>query len=75
MSLIAVCSSVKGPELINMYVGQSEENVRKGEDYEVKFRESQAESIVQDNPLSFPTDFFFFNINLPINIFTHLEIT
>lgn len=24
--------SVKGPELINMYVGQSEENVRDGED-------------------------------------------
>lgn len=24
--------SVKGPELINMYVGQSEENVRNGED-------------------------------------------
>lgn len=23
--------SVKGPELINMYVGQSEENVREGE--------------------------------------------
>lgn len=26
-----VLLSVKGPELINMYVGQSEENVREGE--------------------------------------------
>lgn len=25
-----LCSSVKGPELINMYVGQSEENIREG---------------------------------------------
>lgn len=25
--------SVKGPELINMYVGQSEENVREGKNY------------------------------------------
>lgn len=25
-----VCFSVKGPELINMYVGQSEENIREG---------------------------------------------
>lgn len=24
--------SVKGPELLNMYIGQSEENVRKGEE-------------------------------------------
>lgn len=31
-SLLYVFSpSVKGPELINMYVGQSEENVREGE--------------------------------------------
>lgn len=27
---VCVCSSVKGPELINMYVGQSEENIREG---------------------------------------------
>jgi len=26
-----VLNSVKGPELLNMYVGQSEENVREGE--------------------------------------------
>ncbi len=26
-----LCFSVKGPELINMYVGQSEENVREGQ--------------------------------------------
>ena len=25
---LVLCSSVKGPELINMYVGQTEENVR-----------------------------------------------
>lgn len=30
MVCVCVCSSVKGPELINMYVGQSEENVREG---------------------------------------------
>lgn len=27
---VCVSSSVKGPELINMYVGQSEENIREG---------------------------------------------
>lgn len=27
---VFVFSSVKGPELINMYVGQSEENIREG---------------------------------------------
>lgn len=30
--LFSLPHSVKGPELINMYVGQSEENVRNGED-------------------------------------------
>lgn len=30
-SLPILLLSVKGPELINMYVGQSEENVREGE--------------------------------------------
>lgn len=30
--LFSLPCSVKGPELINMYVGQSEENVRHGED-------------------------------------------
>lgn len=29
--LLILLLSVKGPELINMYVGQSEENVREGE--------------------------------------------
>ncbi|KAK6021553.1 hypothetical protein OSTOST_12773, partial [Ostertagia ostertagi] len=29
--------SVKGPELLNMYVGQSEENVRKGKSYFCQF--------------------------------------
>ena len=29
----AVLNSVKGPELLNMYVGQSEENVREGKIY------------------------------------------
>ena len=28
--LFVTCYSVKGPELINMYVGQSEENIREG---------------------------------------------
>lgn len=27
--------SVKGPELLNMYVGQSEENVRQGASYNI----------------------------------------
>ena len=27
----SACCSVKGPELINMYLGQSEENVREGQ--------------------------------------------
>lgn len=27
---VCVCFSVKGPELLNMYVGQSEENIREG---------------------------------------------
>lgn len=31
VSLFVSGFSVKGPELINMYVGQSEENVRKGQ--------------------------------------------
>ena len=26
-----ICFSVKGPELINSYVGQSEENIRQGD--------------------------------------------
>lgn len=30
MFLFVCCCSVKGPELINMYVGQSEENIREG---------------------------------------------
>ena len=28
--MFVTCCSVKGPELINMYVGQSEENIREG---------------------------------------------
>lgn len=28
--VVVCCCSVKGPELINMYVGQSEENIREG---------------------------------------------
>lgn len=31
LTRIALHYSVKGPELINMYVGQSEENIREGE--------------------------------------------
>lgn len=31
LSCLPISLSVKGPELINMYVGQSEENVREGE--------------------------------------------
>lgn len=31
LTCIVFDSSVKGPELINMYVGQSEENIREGE--------------------------------------------
>lgn len=30
LTLVPCCCSVKGPELINMYVGQSEENIREG---------------------------------------------
>lgn len=29
--------SVKGPELINMYVGQSEENIREGKSNEINY--------------------------------------
>lgn len=39
--VVIVFGSIKGPELINMYVGQSEENVRKGIEFiylfEVRF--------------------------------------
>ncbi len=35
--------SVKGPELINMYVGQSEENIREGKSKEINYSSQSAD--------------------------------